>query len=221
MPTDTNINSLVINKLTKAQYDAIQSPSETELYLVEESVDTTPTSGSNNLISSGGVYTALGNKADKSSTVSTVAYDGTNHKLTKTINGTTTDVVTAAIIVSDGGGITSQDITGKEDKLAIDSTAKTASFTASVGNYYTVNIPASTTLTITLATPSDNTKVSSCVFFVTTNTGSQIGYATQNSTPYYTAAGATVEASKVYEINALWNGTAWCIAQVELEAPGV
>lgn len=65
MPTDTNINSLVINKLTKAQYDTIQNPSETELYLVEESVDTTPTSGSNNLISSGGVYTALQGKATK------------------------------------------------------------------------------------------------------------------------------------------------------------
>ena len=65
MPTDTNINSLVINKLTKAQYVEIQNPSETELYLVEESVDTTPTSGSNNPISSGGVYTALQNKATK------------------------------------------------------------------------------------------------------------------------------------------------------------
>lgn len=39
MPTDTNVNSLVINKLTKAQYDAIQSPSETELYLVEEETE--------------------------------------------------------------------------------------------------------------------------------------------------------------------------------------
>lgn len=66
MPTDTNVNSLVINKLTKAQYDAIQSPSETELYLVEESIDTTPTSGSNNPVSSGGVYTALSGKADSS-----------------------------------------------------------------------------------------------------------------------------------------------------------
>ena len=36
MPTPTTVNNLKINKLTKAQYDAIQSPSETELYLVEE-----------------------------------------------------------------------------------------------------------------------------------------------------------------------------------------
>ena len=53
-------------------------------------------------------------KADKSATVSTVAYDTTNKKITKTINGTTTDVVTAAKIVTDGGGVT--DLSGKVDK---------------------------------------------------------------------------------------------------------
>ena len=36
------------------------------------------------------------NKADKSATVSTVVYDSTNKKITKTINGTTTDVMTKA-----------------------------------------------------------------------------------------------------------------------------
>jgi len=47
------------------------------------------------------------NKANKSATVSTITYDTTNKKITKTINGTTTDVVTAATIVTDGGGIKS------------------------------------------------------------------------------------------------------------------
>ena len=37
-------------------------------------------------------------KADKNATVSTVAYDSTNKKLTKTINGTTTDIVTTATL---------------------------------------------------------------------------------------------------------------------------
>ena len=46
-------------------------------------------------------------KADKSATVSTITYDTTNKKITKTINGTTTDVITAATIVTDGGGIKS------------------------------------------------------------------------------------------------------------------
>ena len=42
--------------------------------------------------------TSLKSKADKSATVSTVTYDSTNKKITKTINGTTSDVVTAATL---------------------------------------------------------------------------------------------------------------------------
>jgi len=56
MATDTIVNNLVINKLTKAQYDAIDNPSDTELYLVPDEVDSTPVSGSSNCITSGGVY---------------------------------------------------------------------------------------------------------------------------------------------------------------------
>lgn len=40
----------------------------------------------------------ISGKADKTATVSTVAYDSTNKKITKTINGTTSDVVTAATL---------------------------------------------------------------------------------------------------------------------------
>ena len=51
---------LVYNKFkTKAQYDAIQNPSDTELYLVPDVIDTTPTSGSDNMVTSGGVYDAI------------------------------------------------------------------------------------------------------------------------------------------------------------------
>lgn len=64
MATDTTVNNLIINKLTKAQYEAIVSPSDTELYLVPDEIDSTPTSGSDNPVKSGGVYTALGNKQD-------------------------------------------------------------------------------------------------------------------------------------------------------------
>lgn len=42
----------------------------------------------------------ISGKADKSATVSTVEWDSTNKKLTKTINGTKTDVVSAATIKS-------------------------------------------------------------------------------------------------------------------------
>ena len=48
----------------------------------------------------------ISGKADKSATVSTVAYDSTNKKITKTINGTTTDVVSVATIKSALGSYT-------------------------------------------------------------------------------------------------------------------
>lgn len=88
MATDTAVNSLIINKLTKAQYDAIQSKSDTELYLVPDEVDSTPTSGSENPVTSGGVYNALSGKQD---TIDS------SHKLSADLisDGTTNKVFTA------------------------------------------------------------------------------------------------------------------------------
>lgn len=55
--TDNTVSELVINKMTQAQYDALAIKSATELYLVPEEVDQTPTSGNTtHLISSDGVY---------------------------------------------------------------------------------------------------------------------------------------------------------------------
>lgn len=91
-----------------------------------DTVTTVTTSGSGNAITaisaSNGAITAtkgttfltshqdISGKADKSATVSTVTWDSTNKKLTKTINGTTTDVVTAATLrtglnVADGAEV--------------------------------------------------------------------------------------------------------------------
>ena len=44
------------------------------------------------------IKNALNLKADKTTAVSTIAYDSTNKKITKTINGTTSDIVTAATL---------------------------------------------------------------------------------------------------------------------------
>ena len=120
---------------------------------------------------------------------------------------------------NDAGYLTShQDISGKEDKIAIDSTAKTASFTASVGNHYTVNIAASGSVTITLTTPSDNTHISSAVFRVTTSTSPALTFAAASGVNIYVGTSYSIEASKVYEINALWNGTDWSILCSEIQA---
>lgn len=54
----------------------------------------TPVSGGTTKFTTGGAYTELAKKADKSTAVTNVAYDSTNKKLTKTINGTTSDIVT-------------------------------------------------------------------------------------------------------------------------------
>lgn len=66
----------------------------------------------------------------KAAFLTAVSYDSNNHKITVTKNGTTTDVVTAADIVTDGGAITShQDISGKADKVS----AGTVGHLASLG----------------------------------------------------------------------------------------
>lgn len=66
----------------------------------------------------------ISGKADKSSTVSNVVYDTTNHKITKTINGTTSDVVTAATVVTDGGGILTTQKGVANGVCPLDNTAK-------------------------------------------------------------------------------------------------
>lgn len=91
--TDTTVSNLIINKLTKEQYDAIASPSATELYLVPDEIDSSPTSGSSNPVTSGGVYTALSNKQD-------TLVSGTN---IKTINNTSL-LGSGNISISGGGG---------------------------------------------------------------------------------------------------------------------
>lgn len=81
-----------------------------------DTVTTATTSGSGNAVTaitaSNGALTVtkgttfltshqdISGKADKSATVSTVAWDSTNKKITKTINGTTSDVVTTATLKS-------------------------------------------------------------------------------------------------------------------------
>ena len=57
--TDSNVNQLIINKLTKTEYNGLPSISGEELYLVEEPLDNVPTLNSTNPVTSGGVYTAL------------------------------------------------------------------------------------------------------------------------------------------------------------------
>lgn len=69
--SDTNVSTLVVNKCTKEQYDAMTTHSGDELYVVNEDIDSSPTQNSGNPISSGGVYTALSGKQN------TLTFDNT------------------------------------------------------------------------------------------------------------------------------------------------
>lgn len=105
----------------------------------------TPVENGTTKFTTGGAYTELAKKVDKTDGVTGVSYDTTNKKIQKTINGTTTDVVTASTIVTDGGGIKSHQ-TIKQDGV-----------TGATGNHYAVcSVAAGTaakTADITAGTP--------------------------------------------------------------------
>ena len=97
----------------------------------------------------------ISGKADKSTTVTSVSYDATNKKIQKTINGGTTDVVAAATIVTDGGGIKTSSTAGlvKNDGTIDTNTYLTSAPVTSVNNQtgdVVLNIPSVNDSTITL-----------------------------------------------------------------------
>lgn len=90
----------------------------------------------------------ISGKADKSATVSTVAYDSTNKKITKTINGTTSDVVTVATLK------TALDYTASDIGIAFDFTTSgnnRAVQQDSSGNLYVTQKDNNTNTTYTLS----------------------------------------------------------------------
>jgi hypothetical protein len=121
----------------------------------------TPVSGGTTKFTTGGAYTELNKKADKTATVSNVAWDATNKKLTKTINGTTSDVVTASTIKT-ALGLTKSDVgLGNVDNTSDDT--KKANFTGAVasgntgfptgGDVYTAIADGKECVVVTLDTP--------------------------------------------------------------------
>ena len=105
-------------------------------------------------------------------------------------------------------------IDSKEDRMTIVSspTITNNTLAAAVGNYYMLTNVGN--LTISLPTPASG-KVETIVFFAAINASGPPTFSTSETV--YTS-GDTLEASKTFEINALWNGAAWCIAATELNA---
>lgn len=111
--TDTTVSNLIINKLTQAQYDSIQTKSDTELYLVEEVVDSTPTSGSTNYVTSDGIYTALSGKQNNLESQTAYTSKGTSTKVPQITTNSLGQVTNITEIT-----IEQPDITGKADKVS-------------------------------------------------------------------------------------------------------
>ena len=110
-----------------------------------------------------------------------------------------------------------QDISGKEDKTSIESVATgSVALSANVSKYYTF-VDAIETFAITLPSPTDATKVQTIVFFMTIGTTPAITFS--SALPIYYHDGFELEAGKTYEVNALFNGSAWIIASVEIVIP--
>ena len=122
LPTDTGATSVETtgsgNAVTSASYDSTTRKM-------------TLTKGTTFLTE----HQDISGKADKTATVSNVAYDTTNKKITKTINGTTSDVVTAAKIVTDGGGITEhQSLDGYVNDIEISGSGNAVTSVSKLGN---------------------------------------------------------------------------------------
>lgn len=116
---------------------------------------------------------------------------------------------------NDAGYLTQhQDISGKEDLMSIVSVpAGTTTLSAKVGKYYAF-ADAVETMGVVLPVPIDVTKVQTIVFFMTIGITPAITFS--SDIPIYYHDGFELEAGKTYEVNALFNGSAWVIASVEI-----
>lgn len=117
---------------------------------------------------------------------------------------------------NDAGYITATDVADKQDKMPIVQVASgTTGINAAVNTYYEVAGEVDT-LAITLPTPTDLTKVSMVVIHLTagTNPNVVIG-AVDNPQPDFAAA-YDISAGNEYEINCLFNGDKWVVADMEV-----
>lgn len=116
---------------------------------------------------------------------------------------------------NDAGYLTQhQDISGKEDMMTIVSVPEgTTILSAEVGKYYAFADAVENT-SITLPSPTNATKVRTIVFYLTIGATPAITFS--SAIPIYCHNGFQLEVGKTYEVNALFNGTAWIIASVEI-----
>lgn len=115
---------------------------------------------------------------------------------------------------NDAGYITASDAADKQDKMPIIQVASGAtSIDATVNTYYEVE-DAVNNMAITLPEPTDTTKVSMVVIHLTAGTIPNIVIGSTETIDY--SAAYDISAGNEYEINCLFNGDKWVVADMEV-----
>lgn len=104
-----------------------------------------------------------------------------------------------------------------------DATLPITTLTCEVGKYYRIDV-AVDTLAVTLPAMTDLTTVRTVVIYLTAGTTPAITISSTavsggTAPDVYYQDGFELEAGKTYEVNALFNGSAWIIASVEIIIP--
>lgn len=107
-----------------------------------------------------------------------------------------------------------------------DPTDPITTLSCQIGRYYRIDVPIET-LAITLPAMTDATTVRTVVIYLTGGTTPAVTFsgtaATQGGTTpdIYYQDGFEIETGNTYEINALFNGSAWIVAGVKIVVPEV
>lgn len=112
--------------------------------------------------------------------------------------------------VSGWGFTQHQDISGKEDKVAI---ATTLPATLEAGTYYRLGTVG--TLSAALPTVSDTSHAASIMIGLTAS--ADITPALTSSASVYYQEGFEIKSGGMYEINCLFNGSYWCVTEIKFE----
>lgn len=115
---------------------------------------------------------------------------------------------------NDVGYITASDVANKQDKMPIAQIASgTTAINADVNTYYEVAGEVDT-LAISLPTPTDLTKVAMVVIHLTAGTTPNVVIGSTAVIDY--SASYDISAGNEYEINCLFNGDKWVVADMEV-----
>ena len=105
---------------------------------------------------------------------------------------------------------TMEEVYTREDKMSIVSVVASSTLSAAVGTYYNVT-GAVGTMAVTLPVVQDTAHLSSVILYLTTDTTTALTFTSADGSTIYHSDSYNIEASTTYEINAMYNGTAWVI----------